>query len=424
MSDYRTQDEIQRFDLVKLIILVLLIVVLAILLLRGCQAGAVPPKVSLTATAPAVAQPLPPQPTPIPPTATQPMPTAIKPVAPRLTSPVAGAALNDGKFTLKGTGQPNSRVQILVGGKVVGEAQVGADGAWTFAADLGKPGSYELVAQAVDANGNVVSASDTLPVTLTAPTPALAVPALTFPSAADKLTAGEVTFKGTGTPGSEVELAIDGQVIGRIKVGDDGTWSLKTQVGQPGTHQIKLRALDSAGKAAAESAALSLSFAPGTPQVAATKLQPAITSPAAGASLPVGEVTLAGTGAAGDEIEILDNGKVVGTVKVGADGQWRFAYVPGSGDHELSGRVKANPSTVSGTLKVSVAARTLLPSAGGMCVGPKGRIEGDTYIVGVCDTLTRISQNNRVSLEALLAANPQIEDPNLIYMGQVLQLPH
>ena len=424
MSNYRTQDKIQRFDLAKLIILVLLIVVLAILLLRGCQAGAVPPKVSLTATAPAVAQPLPPQPTPIPPTATQPMPTAIKPVAPRLTSPVAGAALNDGKVTLKGTGQPNSRVQILVGGKVVGEAQVGADGAWTFAADLGKPGSYELVAQAVDANGNVVSASDTLPVTLTAPTPALAVPALTFPSAADKLTAGEVTFKGTGTPGSEVELAIDGQVIGRIKVGDDGTWSLKTQVGQPGAHQVKLRALDSTGKAAAESAALSLSFAPGTPQVAAAKLQPAITSPAAGASLPAGEVTLVGTGAAGDEIEILDNGKVVGTVKVGADGQWRFAYVPGSGDHELSGRVKANPSTVSGTLKVSVAARTLLPSAGGMCVGPKGRIEGDTYIVGVCDTLTRISQNNRVSLEALLAANPQIEDPNLIYMGQVLQLPH
>ena len=424
MGNYRTQDEIQRFDLVKLIILVLLIVVLVILLLRGCQAGAVPPKVSLTATAPAVAQPLPPQPTPIPPTATQPMPTAIKPVAPRLTSPVAGAALNDGKVTLKGTGQPNSRVQILVGGKVVGEAQVGADGAWTFAADLDKPGSYELVAQAVDASGNVVSASDKLLVTLNAPTPALAVPALTFPSAADKLTAGEVTFKGTGTPGSEVELAIDGQVLGRIKVGDDGTWSLKTQVGQPGTHEVKLRALDSAGKAAAESAALSLPFAPGTPQVAAAKLQPAITSPAAGASLPAGEVTLVGTGAAGDEIEILDNGKVVGTVKVGADGGWRFAYMPGSGEHELSGRVKANPSTVSGTLKVTVAARTLLPPAGGMCVGPKGRIEGNTYRVGVCDTLTRISHNHRVSLEALLAANPQIEDPNLIYIGQVLQLPH
>lgn len=417
MSNYRKQDEIRRFDLAKLFILALLIVILVILLLRGCQAGTVPPQVSLTATPPAVAQSTPLQPTPTQPVPTQPAPTAVPPVAPRLTSPVAGATLNDSKVTLKGTGRPNSQVQILVGGKVVGEAQVGADGTWTFAADLGKPGSYDLGAQVVDASGKVVSASDKLLVTLMAPTLALAAPALTFPSAADKLTAGEVTFRGTGTPGSEVELVVDGKAIGRVKVGNDGTWSFKTDIGQSGTHEIKLRALDAAGKVAAESAALSLEFAAAT-------VKPAITSPAAGAGLPGGEVTLVGTGAANDEIEVLDNGKVVGTVKVGADGRWRLSYKPGSGEHELSVRVKANPSAVSGTLKVTVAAPTLLPSAGGMCVGPKGRIEGHTYIVGVCDTLTRISQINRVSLEALLAANPQIEDPNLIYLGQVLQLPH
>ena len=46
-----------------------------------------------------------------------------------------------------------------------------------------------------------------------------------------------------------------------------------------------------------------------------------------------------------------------------------------------------------------------------------------TYTVQSGDTLSGIAQNYGVSLDALLAANPQIENPNIIFRGQVLTIP-
>ena len=393
-------------DLFKLIVLIALIIVLAILLLSAGRTVPAAPQVSATATALPVAQA----------TLMPPMPTPTTLITPRLTLPVAGATLDDGKVTLKGTGQPGSKVQVLANGVVVGEVIVGGDGSWTLAVDLGKPGNYVLSAQVVDASGKLVAASDPVSVVLAAPTPAVVAPVLTSPSASDKLTVGDVTFKGTGTPGSEVEMVVEGKAVGKTRVDSGGTWLFKTEMGQPGDYQVKARALDATGKMVAESAPVSLS-------VAAAIVKPAIASPAAGASLPSGPMALAGTGKANDELEIVDGGKVVGTVKVGADGQWRFIYEPASGERELLARVKGNPGIASSALKVTVAAPALLPTTGGGCVGPQGRIEGRAYIVGACDTLFGISQITGVSLKALLAANPQIKDSDLIYPGQVIQLP-
>ncbi len=49
--------------------------------------------------------------------------------------------------------------------------------------------------------------------------------------------------------------------------------------------------------------------------------------------------------------------------------------------------------------------------------------KGSTYIVGACDWLEKIANRLGVAYHALLAANPQIDDPNLIYPGQVLNVP-
>ncbi len=46
-----------------------------------------------------------------------------------------------------------------------------------------------------------------------------------------------------------------------------------------------------------------------------------------------------------------------------------------------------------------------------------------TYVVQRGDTLGKISARMGVSLSALLAVNPQIWDPSLIYAGQVINLP-
>jgi LysM repeat protein len=49
--------------------------------------------------------------------------------------------------------------------------------------------------------------------------------------------------------------------------------------------------------------------------------------------------------------------------------------------------------------------------------------ETTTYAVQPGDTLTRIAQRFGTTVQAILAANPQITNPNLIYVGQVIRIP-
>jgi LysM repeat protein len=46
-----------------------------------------------------------------------------------------------------------------------------------------------------------------------------------------------------------------------------------------------------------------------------------------------------------------------------------------------------------------------------------------TYVVGWGDTLRKIAARLGISVSSLIAANPQLWNPNLIYPGQVLNLP-
>jgi hypothetical protein len=52
-----------------------------------------------------------------------------------------------------------------------------------------------------------------------------------------------------------------------------------------------------------------------------------------------------------------------------------------------------------------------------------GEIKRDVYVVNYCENLTRISERLGVTLAAMLAANPDITDPNVIFPGQRLNIP-
>jgi LysM domain len=52
-----------------------------------------------------------------------------------------------------------------------------------------------------------------------------------------------------------------------------------------------------------------------------------------------------------------------------------------------------------------------------------GQDEGMVWVVAGCDTLAHISHATGISLLRLLAANPDIHDPDLIYPGQIIRLP-
>jgi hypothetical protein len=52
-----------------------------------------------------------------------------------------------------------------------------------------------------------------------------------------------------------------------------------------------------------------------------------------------------------------------------------------------------------------------------------GKDEGKLWVVAGCDTLEHISQVTGINLPTLLAANPDIKEPDLIYPNQIILLP-
>lgn len=57
------------------------------------------------------------------------------------------------------------------------------------------------------------------------------------------------------------------------------------------------------------------------------------------------------------------------------------------------------------------------------CKKYPGIDRGDTYVVGACDFLVKVAIDLGVPYRALLAANPQIKNPDYIFTGQVLNVP-
>lgn len=60
----------------------------------------------------------------------------------------------------------------------------------------------------------------------------------------------------------------------------------------------------------------------------------------------------------------------------------------------------------------------------GCIVNPAIKGETTYYIVRSGDTMTRIAKLYGVALQALIDANPQVKNPNLIYTGQTLIIPN
>jgi hypothetical protein len=244
---------------------------------------------------------------------------------------------------------------------------------------------------------------------------------------------GAVALSGTGSPGSVVELWVGGKRLERVTVGDDGTWSFGATF-DPGEYDVSVRAVDAGGTLLAESEPVTLVVE--APKVAA----PAFTSPAGGETIAGGTVELAGTGQPGAEIEILDQGEVIGTVIVQDDGTWAYMHDVEPGAHELAVRNAGDDASTSAVMRVDIVAETTEP-AGEVALSeegvdfatmevdcslgdaPEGIDRGDTYIVAPCEYMGLIAARAGVTLKDLIAANPDVEDPALIFPGQVLNLP-
>lgn len=343
-----------------------------------------------------------------------------------------------GPVSLSGTGTPGSEVGIVVDDAVVGTAIVGDDGTWTFDAELAA-GTRGISVQALDAAGSVANESESLALALTEITP----PA--FAEASYALAPGTVDFAGTGTPGTTVELVANGAVVGTAVVADDGTWTMPAAL-EAGAYDLSLRMLSTEGELLGEAdgvtatvAAAETEAAEETEETAAAEFVPPTFTLPEGA-LTGGEISLGGTGTPGSEVAVVVDGAVVGTAVVADDGSWNFPITLPAGDFELALQAVDGAGTAVTTDPVTltlaeaadtvaeessdVAETAVAPLPADFCKdAAPGIDQGDTYIVGVCEWLVKIANRLGIAYPDLIGVNPQIENPNLIYPGQVINLP-
>jgi uncharacterized surface protein with fasciclin (FAS1) repeats len=157
--------------------------------------------------------------------------------------PPAGA-LPPGSSMLGGTSTPGSQVILLVDGQPIGTATAGVDGAWSLAAEL-VAGVRTIQVQVLDNFGNV--AAESVPVTVIVqqitPEPVEGGPVVNVPSIDPET--GALQLSGTAAPGTMVTLSSGGAIIGAVTADETGNWAAGIDV--PVSGDIQVESSDSAG---------------------------------------------------------------------------------------------------------------------------------------------------------------------------------
>lgn len=232
MIGHRTEEEVRRYDLLKLGILLLLLALLALtwfatrhLQLADLPGGATSGETQAQATMPA-------------------------PVALSLDRP--SGPLTAGSITLSGTAGPGMQVTVLADDQPVGMALADADGFWTTTVEL-PPGDHILRAQAFDGTGIVAGETEPVAVTVGGGVipPSLDAPAETQVDASSgetilPIAPGSITLTGQGQPGTHVEMLIDGLRIGLAEVDSTGAWALPVNM-PAGDYSLQFNTLDASG---------------------------------------------------------------------------------------------------------------------------------------------------------------------------------
>jgi nucleoid-associated protein YgaU len=270
---------------------------------------------------------------------------------------------------------------------------------------------------------------------------------------------GDAVIAGRAAPGNKITLLDNGEPVGSAEADDRGEWVLLPDSAvDPGQHKFSVRATDDAGKSqdsekevivvvpkpaediagqpvTRPSGALAIEVpkegegptqllnSPGTAQAAAVQEQPAGKTPPLTLDTidytQDGRVMLSGrTSPGGDLLLYLDNA-TMGNAK--ADGSGRWSFVPEQkapvGDHKL--RV----DLVDGAGKVQARVEVPFSQPDFATIS----LKDDSVIVQPGNSLWRIARRtygDGVQFTVIYEANKDhIRDPDLIYPGQIFQLP-
>ncbi|MFJ3075450.1 BapA/Bap/LapF family large adhesin [Pseudomonas sp. NPDC087029] len=234
--------------------------------------------------------------------------------APDLTPPAAavGLHLNAGGDQLSGTGEAGSTVRVYLGAVEVGTATVGANG--TFVVNLNTPklNGELLQVSLTDASGNVSTISTITAVDITPPAAVVA-----------SLNASGTQLVGTGEAGTRVTVMNNqGDLVGQGVVDANGTLVIHLSTPQINGQVLTVIAQDATGN---PSLPLQLTAPDLTPPVAPGNL-----------TLTGNGTLLSGTAEAGTVITVRNPaGAVVGSVTVGAEGEFNVVLSPAQNNGQL-----------------------------------------------------------------------------------------
>ena len=313
-TDTRTAEELRRYDLMKLGVLLLLIVLLFLTWLVTRDDGALDltgePEATALAQATAAADGLTREPGTV--------------VAPTLAAPaiaVPSGVLTPEGLTLSGVAGPGAQVQVLANGQSLGLASASVDGLWSLTTTL-PAGQHTLVAQTLDNVGTVVAESAPLIITVGE---AAAQPGITFQPLADAW-----SLAGVAAPNTPVTVLAGGAVLAETTADDTGAWALTVPAaGLSG--ELAVQSTDATGAAV-------------TTPLAIGARPPGITAPGQIATapdgsgllvLPPGVVIWTGQGAPGTQVEAVVDGQSVGVAAVDDSGNWSLPIELAAGPHTI-----------------------------------------------------------------------------------------
>ncbi|EIM17077.1 Ig-like domain-containing protein [Pseudomonas chlororaphis] len=278
--------------------------------------------------------------------------------------PKTGAVAHQGQTddntpTLNGRAEPGSLVSIYDRGQLLGTTQADANGQWVFTPAALADGEHHFTATATDAAGNIGLPSELYAVTIKTNGPLkpeigaitdnegpivgeLDNPAVT--------TTAPRPLSGSGEPGDTVTIIDNGNVIGEVVVGGNGSWEFTPAPLEEGNHNFEVVVTDPNGNSSEPSDPWPVvidTTAPEKPGLGGDghglgdilddvgDIQGSITP---GGVTDDTKPTLVGTGEPGDTVTIIDNGNVIGSVVVGENGQWTFtpAEELAEGQHDFS----------------------------------------------------------------------------------------
>lgn len=140
---------------------------------------------------------------------------AVAPASPSftVTSPKNGETVKSRTVQFTGTGTEGQPVNVLAeDGTRLFQTIPGADGMWSASYTFPETAAVTQNLTANELNvgpaGAPIPFTITLPAAASAPVATLATPVITSPKTGAKLTGNKVTFTGTGTPGSNILLAV------------------------------------------------------------------------------------------------------------------------------------------------------------------------------------------------------------------------